>query len=87
MSFTYWRLKICVEVRKALSKSPMDDLVEVVMMEQFAVGVTDYKEFERVLGDPKVKLRAEEEMKRLLAVTTERLNTALRWWEMTSTVT
>lgn len=87
MSFTYWRLRICVEMRKALSQSPMDDLVEVVMMEQFAVGVTDYKDFERVLGDPKVKMRAEEEMKLLLAITTERLDTALRWWNMASVAT
>lgn len=86
-SFIYWRLKICVELRKALSQSPMDDLVEVVMMEQFAIGVTDYKESERMLGDPKVRMRAEEEMKCLLAVSTERLDAALRWWDVGSVVT
>ena len=81
MSFTYWRLRICVDTRKVLSRSPVDDLAEVLMMEQFAVGVVDQRQFERMLGEEKVKLKCEEELSRLLDITKERLGKALRWWD------
>lgn len=80
MSFTYWRLKLCVEARKVLLQSPVDDLVEILTIEQMAIGISDYKQFEKILGDGQVKSRAEEEMRKLLAISAEKLDAIMKWW-------
>lgn len=80
-SFVYWRLRICADTRKSLLDSAMTDMVECFEMEQMTTGINDRNQLQELLGTEKIKKESEEEVARLLGLTSEKWSEVVKKWE------
>ncbi|KAK5106165.1 hypothetical protein LTS08_000282 [Lithohypha guttulata] len=81
-SFRYWRIRICVEMKKPLMDSVAQDLAQCFAMEEASIGPSDRDALEYMLTSESIKTKAEEDMRRLLGVEQQRWEDVKRHWIM-----
>lgn len=79
-SFRYWRIRICIEMKKPLMDSVAQDLAQCFAMEEASIGSSDRDALEYMLTSESVKTKAEEDMRKLLGVEQQRWEDVKRHW-------